>query len=400
MLARIDLRHFKCFDLLKLPLNRLTLLSGLNASGKSTVIQALTLLHQTMREHEWSSRLMLNGAVLRLGAASDVIDRIGGRDACAITLWPGEDDEHTGHSIEWRFEGQRDDMSLAVASIRIHSQGTAEDVDIEWADGNEEPLRFLVPSQSAHAPAARSVTDCVRNLTYLTAERVGPRETYPLKDRLFTSAVGPRGENTAGLLYSAGGDSVVDCLVREGSPPTLLRQVEARMKLFFDGCEVALEKIPQADAVTLGLRTSKSTDFHRPTHTGFGLTQVLPIVTAALSARTGDLLLIENPEVHLHPAGQVAMGLFLAEVASAGIQVIMETHSDHILNGVRRAAKDGTLQPDYAALHFFRSRSYDKENTLPQVESVILDGEGNIDSWPEGFFDQFDRDMNYFAGWC
>ena len=400
MLARIDLRHFKCFDLLKLPLNRLTLLSGLNASGKSTVIQALTLLHQTMREHEWSSRLMLNGAVLRLGAASDVIDRIGGRDACAITLWPGEDDEHTGHSVEWRFEGQRDDMSLAVASIRIHSQGTAEDVDIEWADGNEEPLRFLVPSQSAHAPAARSVTDCVRNLTYLTAERVGPRETYPLEDRLFTSVVGPRGENTAGLLYSAGGDSVVDCLVREGSPPTLLRQVEARMKLFFDGCEVALEKIPQADAVTLGLRTSKSTDFHRPTHTGFGLTQVLPIVTAALSARTGDLLLIENPEVHLHPAGQVAMGLFLAEVASAGIQVIMETHSDHILNGVRRAAKTGLLQPEDAALHFFRSRQYDDGAALPQVESVILDGEGNIDSWPEGFFDQFDRDMNYFAGWC
>ena len=400
MLTRIDLRHFKCFDLLKLPLNRLTLLSGLNASGKSTVIQALTLLHQTMREHEWSSRLMLNGAVLRLGTASDVIDRIGGRDACAIALWPVGDNEHTGYSVEWRFEGRRDDMSLAVASIRIRSQGTADDVDIEWADGNEEPLRFLVPSQSAHAPAARLVTDCVRNLTYLTAERVGPRETYPLEDRLFTSVVGPRGENTAGLLYSAGEDSVVECLVKEVSPPTLLRQVEARMKLFFDGCEVALEKIPQADVVTLGLRTSKSTNFHRPTHTGFGLTQVLPIVTAALSARTGDLLLIENPEVHLHPAGQVAMGLFLAEVASAGIQVIMETHSDHILNGVRRAAKSGLLQPKEAALHFFRSRRYDKEGALPQVESVALDGEGNIDSWPEGFFDQFDRDMTYFAGWC
>lgn len=54
MLARIDLRDFKCFTLLKLPLRPLTLLSGTNASGKSSVIQALALLHQTMREHEWS----------------------------------------------------------------------------------------------------------------------------------------------------------------------------------------------------------------------------------------------------------------------------------------------------------------------------------------------------------
>ena len=84
MLTRIDLRHLKCFEALKLPLRPLTLLSGANASGKSSVMQALVLLHQTMREHEWSSRLMLNGSAVRLGAVADVVDQVHGRRDCGI----------------------------------------------------------------------------------------------------------------------------------------------------------------------------------------------------------------------------------------------------------------------------------------------------------------------------
>ena len=86
--------------------------------------------------------------------------------------------------------------------------------------------------------------------------------------------------------------------------------------------------------MTLGLRTSEAEEFHRPVHTGFGLTQSLPIVVAALSAGKGEILLIENPEVHLHPAGQAMMGEFMADAARAGVQVVVETHSDHVLNGV------------------------------------------------------------------
>lgn len=149
--------------------------------------------------------------------------------------------------------------------------------------------------------------------------------------------------------------------------------------------------------MTLRLRTSDGTDFHRPINTGFGLTQVFPLVVAAISAREDDLLLIENPEVHLHPAGQAAMGVFLAEVAAAGVQVLIETHSDHILNGVRRAVKNGVLRPDDALLHFFRPR--DESGERPQVETPALDAAGNVDLWPEGFFDQFDKDTSFFAGW-
>ena len=171
------------------------------------------------------------------------------------------------------------------------------------------------------------------------------------------------------------------------------------MRQFFPGCVLAIEQIPGANAVTLGIRTSSDTDFQRPVHAGFGMTQVLPIMVAALSANGDDLLLIENPEVHLHPTGQAEMGTFLAEVASAGVQVLIETHSDHVLNGIRRAVKSGTLAPGDVVLHFFRPRREDRTEGGPQVHNPVLDSDGNIDSWPDGFFDQFDRDMNYFAGW-
>ena len=89
------------------------------------------------------------------------------------------------------------------------------------------------------------------------------------------------------------------------------------------------------------------------------------------------------------------MGQFLADVASAGVQVIIETHSDHILNGIRRAVRSNRLKPEQATLHFFRPR----KNGATQVITPQIDRDGNVDAWPEGFFDQFDKDMNYFAGW-
>ena len=171
------------------------------------------------------------------------------------------------------------------------------------------------------------------------------------------------------------------------------------MAHFFPGCVLEIQPVPRTDTVTLGIRLSSSTDFHRPTHTGFGLTQVLPIVVAALSANADDLLLIENPEVHLHPAGQAQMGGFLAEVVAAGVQVVVETHSDHVLNGVRRAVKNGALASQDTALHFFRTRDESQVAERPQVESPLLDAGGNIDNWPNGFFDQFDSDVSYLAGW-
>ena len=384
MLTRIDLRCFKCFEALKLPLQRLTLLSGGNASGKTSVLQSLVLLHQTMREHEWSSRLMLNGATIRLGTAADVVDQTYGRREWGVRLFEDE-----GSTFDWEFRGDRDEMSMWVKKVNGVS-GAGEGWEI---DGSQR-LRYLLPdAQSDHPLTAR-----LRGLTYLTAERLGPREQYQFDDPQLTPVVGPRGEYAVSVLHSGRDLNVPRGLVIERVPPTRFRQVEAWMARFFPGCVLEIDQIRRANALTLGIRLSGGTDFQRPVHTGFGLTQVLPIIVAALSASGNDLLLIENPEVHLHPAAQGAMGRFLALVASTGAQVMIETHSDHVLNGIRRAVRSGVLSHNDVALYFFRPRVEGAANG-PQVESPAIDADGTIDSWPDGFFDQFDHDMSFLAGW-
>jgi len=321
---------------------------------------------------------MLNGNTLKLGTVADVVDKVHGRHSFEIALTL--DDQ----IFRWVFSGERSEMSLAIESIET----------IGTLSKKPEQLQYLLPSNS-NSDSVASLANCVRNLTYITAERIGPREFYPLEDSQSATVVGPEGEFAISLLHSGRDEIVLPGLEIEDVPATRLRQVEARMQTFFPGCGLAVEQIPRMNAVTLGIRTSDDTDFHRPINVGFGLTQILPIIVASLSAGVGDLLLIENPEVHLHPAGQALMGQFLATVASAGVQVVIETHSDHILNGIRRVVRSNEITPEQVALHFFRPR---RENES-QVVTPQLDRTGNIDIWPDGFFDQFDKDMNHFAGW-
>jgi len=374
MITEIKLNQFKCFEALHLPISPLTLLSGANASGKSSVLQSLVLLHQTMHDHEWATRLMLNGKELKLGTILDLVNKISGRRSLEI----GITDET--NSYLWSFVGERDEMSMGIESVNANGS----------LFNRLAKLQFLAP-ESEQSELLQSI----KNLTYITAERVGPREFYALEDEQEVNTVGVSGEHAVGLLYLGRDKDVHQDLIVKAVPPTRLRQVEARMQMFFPGCGITVQKVAQSNAVTLGLRTSEETDYHRPIHVGFGFTQVFPIIVAALSAKIGDVILIENPEVHLHPAGQAFMGQFLAEVSKAGVQVVLETHSDHVLNGIRRSVKSRNIDPEKVAIHFFRPRSGDGA----QVHSPQLDIDGNLDAWPEGFFDQFDKDMNYFAGW-
>lgn len=378
MINRIDLKWFKCFERLTLPTAPLTLLSGTNASGKSTLFQALVLLHQTMRANEWAVRLQLNGSELELGRATDVIDKVYGRREFNLGV---VDDEC---AVEWSFSSGSDRQSMSVAVETVTVNGAI--------NKNPEKLRFLFPEPIA---VSAGLAHRLRGLTYLTAERTGPRAVYQLRDLDATQVVGPRGDNAVGMLYQKQRDQVLPSLVLDPQPPTLLQQVGNRMRTFFPNSSIDVQQVENTNYVTLGLKTSDATGFHRPMHVGFGLTQVFPIVVAALTAAENDLLLIENPEVHLHPAGQAAMGSFLAEVAAAGVQVFVETHSDHVLNGIRRVVKSQGIKPEMVALHFIRPRDEDGA----QVTSPIIDSTGNIDEWPSGFFDQFDKDMNHFADW-
>lgn len=394
MLTKISLEHFKCFERLQLPLAALTLLSGLNAAGKSSILQALSLLHQSAVENEWNKSLILNGRVVALGAAGDVIDKIAGRYNFSIGL------ESNHFRCSWLLHSNDRINDLAVAIQQIVWR-EPDDWDVEQftiEPQSRQRIYHLLPEELANrSPHARRLIENLNRIAYISAERIGPRETYPATTPDQQTNVGPRGEYAPWFLYHFEDRQPLERLRIAEAAPMLPRQVEAWMAHFFPGTGLVVRPVDGANLMTMGIRTDAATSYHRPQNVGFGITHVLPIITACLGVQPDDIVLIENPETHLHPAGQSAMGRFLALAAAAGAQIILETHSDHVLNGVRRAVKERVIAPEQVAIHFFAPRQEHSERS--QVVSPLIDPDGNIDHWPEGFFDQFDKDIATLIDW-
>lgn len=369
MLRSLHVSSFKCFERLDLPLQPLTLLSGVNGGGKSSVIQALVLLSQTLAEREWGKSLLLEGPDLALGSAADVLNQKSSRRRMELGAATASE------QVVWTFQAE-DRRSLSLALKKVAIDGRSIDLG--------DAVRWLLPLARAETS---SVVSSLRRLSWITAERMGPRELLPLRDAHGHANVGARGELAAGLLYWRESDGIAPDLSLPEVPPTLFHQVRARMQEFFPGCDLRVSPIDGASSVSLRLRSDAGSDFQRPQNVGFGLTQLFPILVAVLAAQEGDLLLIEDPEVHLHPRAQQQIGALLARVAASGIQIIVETHSDHVLNGIRLATKSREIDPDQVAVHFF-SPAVAGGDFKPI--SPKLDADGRFDAWPEGFFDQFD----------
>ncbi|MER6709861.1 DUF3696 domain-containing protein [Streptomyces sp. NPDC000877] len=160
------------------------------------------------------------------------------------------------------------------------------------------------------------------------------------------------------------------------------------------GVNLQADAIEGTDSVRLsygfgGTAGINATRRRRPTNVGFGLTYALPIVVACLTATPESLILLENPEAHLHPKGQSRMAALLSAAAATGAQLIVETHSDHVLNGVRIAVKQGVLQPEDTVVHYFQGNGAGTEVVTPRI-----DKDGMLQQWPEGFFDEWENSLD------
>ena len=368
MLREIHLSSFKCFDTLNLSLGPLTLLTGVNGGGKSSVMQALVLLSQTFGQQEWGRSLLLEGPELALGNVADVLNQNSARRGLTLGMTTDE------QAVKWSFKAE-DRRALSIELEHLEVDGSP--IPLEAA------VRWLMPPDHAETSP---VVAALRHLSWITAERTGPRELLPLRVMDGHAHVGHHGEMAAGLLYWRGEEEVNLTLCLPDTPPTLFHQVRGHMQHFFPGCDLRVSPIDGVSAISLRLRSDSRSDFQRPQNVGFGLTQLFPIIVSLLAARAGDVLLIENPEVHLHPRAQQEIGMLLAETAASGVQVVLETHSDHVLNGVRLAVKRKKIPSTDVHVHFFAHRP--GQATVP--ESPTMDDDGKLDSWPDGFFDQFD----------
>lgn len=360
MISQIQIGNFKGFASLALELRPLTLLSGLNGTGKSSTLQALLLLRQSWLQGLLQNEsLALNGELVQIGTAKDALYSYAEKDNISFGLVASE-----GRQAFWTFDYDRN-------------------ADVLTGRGGEPGA---LNSFGLFSPAFQ----------YLSAERIGPRTSFRTSDYVVRQQrqLGTRGEYTAHFLSVFGSEHVsAEAVLHPAARQRdLISQTEAWLGDISPGTKLTLTPHAALDLVQIQYQFttgSELTDSYRPTNVGFGLTYALPIIVALLSASPGSLLLIENPEAHLHPRGQRRMGQLLAAAASAGIQVIVESHSDHALNGVRISVRDNRLAPTDVAVHFF-SRSDENGESRLLHSSPTIDRNGRLSDWPDGFFDEWD----------
>ena len=424
MLRKIKLANFKCFEQVDLDCAPFNLLCGLNGMGKSTVIQALLVLRQSFDTGELQNgRLVLGGEQIDLGTGSDVLFEDAERDVLAFTLessggeepWEQDYDllnllNESSPSLKARsrwadFLEDHPDIHELVQGLRDGSM-KIEDIQIDDSvdpDIGRRMLEILVQDKPLPGLTLEDWQDIPPfggRIAYVKAERVGPRKTYPLSDMLARRGdFGTSGEFAWNYL-NRNQDKLLpvdDPRCVEGGRRRTIDVVDQWLQDVCPGAHLQLEEVTAADAVIAGFTFERPGDFvesnrYRATNVGFGLSYTLPVIVALLSP-PGTLCLIENPEAHLHPRGQTKLAELAARAAQAGVQVFAETHSDHFMDGVRIAVRDGLIDPDDAAFHYF-----ERDGNKSIVTSLKADSDGRLPSWPAGFFDQHaENAMNLLA---
>jgi predicted ATPase len=362
MLSSLTLKNFKPFENQSFSLKPLTLLAGLNSTGKSSVLQSLLLLRQSSQQDDLLDRvgLVLNGDLVSIGTGQDVLFKRSKEDV--ITLEIGINNDIKGTWI-FDYDSQSDIMrisTLSIADAAVYNSGLFND-----------------------------------NFHYLKAERIAPRNYFQMSDFKVRQhqQIGSQGEFTAHFLAINEYKKIPHSQLSHPSAQSdiLKSQVEAWLGEISPGTRVDIELHPGMDIASLQY-SYEDNNSYRSTNVGFGITYTLPIIVAILSATSDTLILLENPEAHLHPRGQSKMGELIALAASCGIQIILETHSDHVLNGIRKAVRHNKLEADKVQINYFE-RYLKKGQPTTEIITPRIYPDGGIDKWPDGFFDQTEKDL-------
>jgi len=237
---------------------------------------------------------------------------------------------------------------------------------------------------------------------YISTDRIPPYNVYGLSgSHIEQNLIGNSGEYTAHYLAKNPHKKLDIEQLKHPKAITnhLLENVSLWLSEISQGVNVRAnlnEALQQAIITYNYIYGENRTNDYSPLNVGFGLTYVLPIIVAILKAKPDDLLIIENPESHLHPAGQSKIAKLCALAVANGVQIIVESHSDHFLNAIRVATKQGILKAEDSVVYYF-SKTSDSMET--KVEEININANGSIDAYPKGFFDQFDDDLDALIEW-
>lgn len=421
MIKHLAIKNFKLYKEVNLPLNRLNLLTGINGRGKSTVLQAFLLMSQSAQINRATAQIYLNGDDVKLGTFDDVKSKeVSFSEPICFTF-------HYDEIVcqYFLYSNQTDASELNIDKITVESHGfelelrkseTGDDMYHSYSSPHPEinadvllPLFDLFLSNSSiehYLPQTplreiRNVINLV-GIHYVSADRIGPRIYYENKSLGHFIRVGALGENTVNVLYHKGNDHVNDTILHgyckifgedyKEMSSTIEDNTNYWVDKIFQGAQVKVESIKGEDLLKLRIKSDKKGAYYKPTNVGYGFSYSLSIIVAGLIAKPGEILIVENPEAHLHPYAQSIMAKFLSLVASTGVQVFVESHSDHILNGFRIAVKNKIIDSTHLNVLYFDHRL---DNFF---EKIDVDEDGGIDKWPISFFDQSVNDLNYLLG--
>lgn len=357
MINKLYLDNFKCFRSLELNFGSLNVLTGINGMGKSTIIQSLLLLCQSSDDIERKGQIRLDGELISLGTGRDILCEYADADEI-IKIGLCSNDEMFEYTMEY------------------------------------SPYSDTLPLVKSTGNLPRFITD--GQYVFLSAFRIPLVNIYPItnKKNLDRRQFGNDGVYALQYLKEYGPNELPDELVYPDQKytNTLADQVRYWMDKIVPGVTIEIDIDPEKQLASLGyafIEGKNVTNTYKSVNVGFGITYVLPIVVALLSAKSGDVIMLENPEAHIHPSGQRKLGELMAWVCRNGVQIIVETHSDHILNGIRLAVKNRTIRKELTSIFYFYKDNAD--NYQHKVEKPVIHEDGRMSCWPKGFFDEWDN---------
>lgn len=379
MIHKISIIGFKSHKKTQLDLRNLTVLCGANGVGKSSAIQSLLLLREGHINKTDFEYLDLLSNPIRIGNLADAI--------------------YYENSDGFQFE-----IESSIQSYYFNFQTTDNDLSKTLIyESKESPNRYdkkLIKSESLFNS----------NFQYISAARFGPQPSYPKDDVVVDiykqiSVIEGRAEYTVHYLFKNQSQKVLEKLMHPNQTINdLFYQTSAWEKEISEGVNVVIDdlgKLGYELKYDFDLPSGKTRKFYS-SNVGFGITYVLPIIVAILSAKKDSLIIIENPEAHLHPSGISKLIELICIAAQEGVQIILETHSDHIINGILVQTKiyedtngeKGIFNKNVSLYQFDR----DTKEHRTKSQKVEIEQGGIIRYAPKGFFDQFTIDRRFLMG--
>lgn len=420
MLNGLILKNFKLFkDRTEVPLSRINLFTGVNGRGKSTVLQAFLLLMQSSEHDRTTENIHFNGTCVSLGFFEDV-KNIQNGPSTPVNFGFLFSSELIKYGIDYTIIYEPEDQLIGkILNIIIH--GSFEGKPFQYTIDNEGDVMSLTNPKGKETTVFPSLYDLFipsqfqdeilfniynslsfLKVHYISADRIGPKLYYTSISQKRFNSTGATGENTVSTLFHSR-DLVVDTkfiehisafynVVTEDLDKTVAGQTNFWLDKIFYGAKYEIKEVIETNLLKFQISPDGNFDFHKPTNVGYGFSYVLPIIVSGLIAKPGEMMIIENPEAHLHPYAQSIIAKFLTLVSLKDVQVIVESHSEHILNGLRIPVFEGIIKrEDLNVLYFDRSEQ-------SQFSVIELDAEGGIRNWPKDFFDQSTKDFNHLLG--